>query len=187
MFINHNKEKISNAITYFLNRTSWSGKKKIYKLLFILDFEHFKQTGRSVTGFDYFAWRMGPVPAELDEAIDNNSEDILDNFDIEVQKGKRNIKTVYLQPKKEFDARFFSRRELQLLENIAERFEMSSGDDMVWFTHREDEPWYRVWEIEKRRFDKIPYEYVLDELEKSDKENILEVARERTAFLEAYR
>lgn len=189
MIIDHKKEKTQNAITYFLNNTSWAGKKKIYKLLFILDFEHFKQTGQSVTGFDYFAWKMGPVPTALDEAIENSYEEITDNFDIEIQvKNFRQqvFKTVYLIPKKEFDSKFFSRRELRLLADISERFAMASGDDMVWFTHRDTEPWYRVWEIERRRQQKIPYEYALSDLEERDREIILDIAQERQAFLENY-
>ncbi len=37
------------------------GKIKLLKLLYSLDFCHFKQTGMSVTGIDYFAWEMGLV------------------------------------------------------------------------------------------------------------------------------
>lgn len=186
MSINHNKEKFQNAITFFLNHTSWSGKKKIYKLLFILDFEHFKQTGRSVTGFNYFAWRMGPVPAALDEAIENEYDEITEKFEIENQiKGK--YRKVYLIPKTEFDNSFFTRRELRLLREISERFAMSSGDDMVWFTHRDTEPWYRVWEIENRKMEKIPYEYALEDLDENDRAVVLEIASEREAFIQNYR
>ncbi|MBV5275047.1 MAG: DUF4065 domain-containing protein [Lamprocystis purpurea] len=30
----------------------------------MLDFEDFRQTGRSVTGLDYQVWKFGPVPVE---------------------------------------------------------------------------------------------------------------------------
>ena len=187
MLINYNKEKMLNALTYFLNHTSWFGKKKLYKLLFTFDFEHFKQTGRSVTALDYFAWRMGPVPTALDEAIENNYEEITDNFDVEIKIGKHGFRTIYLIPKNEFESKFFSKRELRLLQNIAERFELASGDDMVWFTHRETEPWYRVWELEGRHQDKIPYEYVLANLDEKERQAVLSIAQERQAFLNNYK
>ncbi|WP_217994559.1 Panacea domain-containing protein [Rodentibacter caecimuris] len=38
-------------------------------MLYFLDFEHYKQVGRSVTGLDYSAWKMGPVPVDLHEEI----------------------------------------------------------------------------------------------------------------------
>ena len=65
MLINHERQKLINAIIYFANNTRYLGKIKLCKLLYFLDFEHFKQTGRPVTGLDYFAWPMGPVPVSL--------------------------------------------------------------------------------------------------------------------------
>jgi uncharacterized phage-associated protein len=39
------------------------------KLLYFLDFIHFKQTGKCVTGLDYYAWKRGPVPKKLFDEI----------------------------------------------------------------------------------------------------------------------
>src|SRR4029077_2080417 len=36
-----------------------------HELLHFLGFEHFRQTGRTVTGSLYSAWPMGPVPDDL--------------------------------------------------------------------------------------------------------------------------
>jgi len=60
---NHNNERLVQAIVYFAHHTRSLGKVKLFKLLYLLDFEHFRQTGRSVTGQEYRAWKMGPVPA----------------------------------------------------------------------------------------------------------------------------
>ena len=65
MIITHHREKLINAIIYFAKNTTYCGKTKLLKLLYFLDFYQFKQTGKSVTGLDYFAWKMGPVPKEL--------------------------------------------------------------------------------------------------------------------------
>ncbi|EQD73859.1 hypothetical protein B1A_04740, partial [mine drainage metagenome] len=62
MLISHEREKLINAIIFFAIHTRFLGKTKLFKLLYFLDFEHHKETGRSVTGMDYFAWKMGPVP-----------------------------------------------------------------------------------------------------------------------------
>jgi len=35
---------------------------KLFKLLYFLDFVHFKNYGTTVTGMEYSAWKMGPVP-----------------------------------------------------------------------------------------------------------------------------
>jgi hypothetical protein len=35
----------------------------------VVDFTHFRETGRSVTGLDYQAWKMGPVPPGTDAGV----------------------------------------------------------------------------------------------------------------------
>lgn len=186
MIINYHKEKAFNAITYFLNHTSICNKKKLYKLLYLLDFEHFEQTGRNVTGFDYFAWKMGPVPTELHEAIDSNDEKLIEYFEIEKQVDKRGRETVTLKNKQQFEEKYFTKRELKLLGSLSDRFELMNGDEMETFTHREGMPWYRVWVEEKKNQKQIPYEYALDRLEATEREIILSIAEDRKAFLENY-
>ncbi len=49
MIAKNAKEKLTNAVIYFISHTNNCGKLKLYKLLSILDFRHFNETGRSVT------------------------------------------------------------------------------------------------------------------------------------------
>lgn len=188
MLVTHHKEKAYNAITFFVNNTSTCNKKKLYKLLYILDFEHFEQTGRSVTGFDYFAWKMGPVPTELHEAIEYEDPELREYFEIEnVPMPTGYFDAVCLKNKVEFDEKLFSQRELKLMKSVAERFYDSSGKDLEDFTHRKGSPWFRVWEEEQNRQKEIPYEYALSHLDDEDKELIVEIAKEREAILANYR
>ncbi|MGI9107673.1 MAG: type II toxin-antitoxin system antitoxin SocA domain-containing protein [Pyrinomonadaceae bacterium] len=187
MIVKHHKEKAYNAITYFLDHTILCNKKKIYKLLFLLDFEHFNQTGRNVTGYDYFAWKMGPVPTQLHEAIGSRDDELLEYFDIVEEEGsKHGFDATSLSHKQPFESKYFSKREFALLESLVERFDMMSGGDMERFTHRKHTPWYRVWVEEGKRQEKIPYEYALDGLAEADKETILDISHERKEFLEKY-
>ena len=55
------KEKLGNAVIYFSENTEHCHKLKLFKLLYYLDFWHFKETGKSVTGLTYNAWGKGPV------------------------------------------------------------------------------------------------------------------------------
>ncbi len=65
MLISRDREKLINVIVYFGRNTRFCGKTKLFKLLYLLDFQHFRATGRSVTGLDYRAWELGPVPFPL--------------------------------------------------------------------------------------------------------------------------
>jgi len=59
MIITYHREKLLNAIIYMANNKMFCGKTKLLKLLYFLDFKHFKQTAKSVTGLDYYAWEKG--------------------------------------------------------------------------------------------------------------------------------
>lgn len=66
------RQKLLNAIIYFTKNVKRPSKLKIFKLLYFLDFEHFRITGKSVTGLDYYALDFGPVPMDLFGQISDN-------------------------------------------------------------------------------------------------------------------
>ena len=185
MIVHHQKEKAFNAITFFLEHTTLCNKKKTYKLLWLLDSEHFQVIGRSVTGYEYFAWKMGPVPTLLHEAIESNEPDFQEYFEIE-RKIWKGYETITLVNKKPFEPRYFSKKELAILEDLATRFDMMTGEEMENWTHRPGTPWYQVWQIEGRKQAKIPYEYALSELPSDKRDAISSIAEERKAFLANY-
>ena len=86
MLISRNREKLINAIVYFAANTQHCGKVKLFKLLYLLDFAHFRETGRGVTGLDYRAWKMGPVPLDLMQEWDQLEPDMARAIDIVPEK-----------------------------------------------------------------------------------------------------
>ena len=65
MHIDHSREKLIQSVIFFSKNVRKLGKIKLFKILYFLDFMHFKDTGRSVTELNYSAWKMGPVPVQL--------------------------------------------------------------------------------------------------------------------------
>ncbi|WP_456664297.1 Panacea domain-containing protein [Bradyrhizobium sp. LB13.1] len=61
MFVSRDREKLINAIIYFLGATNHCHTLKLFKLLNFADFEHFRQTGRTIFNLDYKALPKGPV------------------------------------------------------------------------------------------------------------------------------
>lgn len=188
MLVLHEQEKAYNAIKYFSQHTSMCGKKKLFKLLYALDFEHFAKTGRSVTGYTYVAWEMGPVPVELDREIKNEDSDLLANFELHSDSAGP-YERLSFEPKTEFDSKVFSKRELAMLKDIADRFAQSTSKEMEDWTHQEGFPWQRVFEAEGRRNAVIPFEYELDlsNTTVEEKEEILDIAKEREELIAHYR
>ena len=157
MIITHHREKLINAIIYFAKNTKYCGKTKLLKLLYFLDFCHFKQTGMSVTGLDYFAWEMGPVPKVLfDELSGNMRPDMKDTInELPAEKFQQ------IRPKKKFDDKYFSKREIKFLKDISFIFRDTKADDMVESTHLKNEPWDKTLK-EKGKFQKIDYMLSID-------------------------
>src|ERR1700686_592708 len=69
MFVSRNREKLINAVLYFLRETQHCHTLKLFKLLNFADFEHFRQTGRTIFNLDYRALPKGPVPTKLLDEI----------------------------------------------------------------------------------------------------------------------
>ncbi len=158
MIITHHREKLINAIIYFANHTRYCGKTKLLKLLYFLDFEHFRETGKSVTGLDYFAWQMGPVPKDLFEELSGILKPDLRAAVHEVPDKKGFQK---MQARKKFDSQYFSNKEMKLLEDLSYVFQDAGAEDMVESTHLKNEPWDRTLK-EKGQFKLIDYMLAID-------------------------
>lgn len=142
---------------YFATHTKYCGKTKLLKLLYFLDFKHFKQTGRSVTGQDYFAWEMGPVPKDFFEELSGDMPpDLKAAIHDLPEEGFQKIR-----PKKRFDDQYFSKNEMKLLDDISFIFQDAKAEDMVESTHLKNEPWDRTLK-EKGEFKKIDYMLAID-------------------------
>lgn len=158
MIITHHREKLINAIIYFAKNTQYCGKTKLMKLLYFLDFTHFKQTGKSVTGQNYFAWSMGPVPKDLFEELSGNMEPDMRAAIKELPADKE---FQQINPKKQFNADYFSKKELKLLEDISFIFKDAKSDLMIESTHLKNEPWDKTLK-DKGEFQKIDYMLAID-------------------------
>lgn len=162
MLKTHDREKLLDAVLYFATHTKNCGKTKLYKLLFLLDFEHFKQTGRNVTGMEYFAFPMGPVPGTLNDELDEGpADDFSAAIDVKPEwVGDYRQYTVIA--KREFNPSHFSKRELGLLDAISNAHCYKSATQMVEITHAENGVWDRVFAGGEGKYQPIPYELALD-------------------------
>jgi len=150
------REKLINAIVFFASNTAHCGKIKLFKLLYLLDFDHFRQTGRSVTGLDYSAWKFGPVSTALFEEWEQPQADFSQAVEIRPER-VIDFELLRVFPKTTFDDRHFSPRELRLMRALAERFKDDRSMPMVNFTHDERGPWSKIWDSGRGRDNHIPY------------------------------
>jgi len=160
MIVTHEREKLINAILYFAHNTKHCGKIKLIKLLYLLDFEHFRQTGRSVTGMDYRAWKMGPVPFTLYQEWDDPEVDLAQAITIEPEKVIDYTRETAV-PKMDFDDSHFTKRELRIMAKLAEHLHDSYSKPMIDMTHTELGPWAKIWDNGSGDNERIPYSLAL--------------------------
>lgn len=184
MLIEHEREKLINAAIYFVKHTRNCGVTKLLKLLYFLDFLHFKETGKSVTGLDYYAFPFGPVPKRLYEEIKTPPPDLKESLFIPEFKNDKSF--LAIQAKKKFDDKHFTKRELRLLERVAFIFKEARAEDMKETSHLPNHPWDKTINT-KGRMAKIDYLLALDNTPESlSEEEVKERIRDREEIRRAF-
>ena len=181
MIITHRREKLIQAIIFFSLKTEYCGKTKLFKLLYLLDFEHFTQTGRSLTGLNYYAWEMGPVPVTLAEEWDNFKPDLENKVNINYEPTNKYIRQTVIA-KSEFDDTFFTKRELRIMNEIADKYNHHYASEMVDVTHAENGAWEKTWNKGKGYNQQIDYLLAIGNA--VEKQHLITAAKEYTTVLE---
>jgi uncharacterized phage-associated protein len=153
---NFRHEKLIHAATYFLKKTKYCGKTKLCKLLYYLDFMHFRETGRSVTGLVYQAWKFGPFPPDFGNSLDTSSTTGFPLMAVKSETGFTEIKSKVV-----FDSDWFSAREMSLLTKVAEIFQEAKTEHIVEASHLPNHPWDKT-RKEKGDLAEIDYLLALD-------------------------
>ena len=136
------KEKRMNAILYFCKHTKKRNlyQTKMFKLLYYLDFLNFKEVGKPVTDLEYYAWDFGPVPRKLYfEIKENKGIKNICHPEIDNMTGKE--RRIKFASNHSPDMTVFSKREIKILEWIAEVLKDASSEDMSNSTHLKNAPW----------------------------------------------
>jgi uncharacterized phage-associated protein len=155
---NSERERLLQAVVFFASKVEALGKIKLFKLLYLFDFEHFRQTGKSATGLDYQAWKLGPVPVELMDEWEDLGPDLARLVHIAPERViDYERQSVKLNEGVRFDSEPFSPRQLRILEQLAEQFRSELSDRMVDVTHAQNGAWARTWRDGEGKYQEIPY------------------------------
>lgn len=182
---NANRNRLINAVVFFAENVRHCGKIKLFKLLYLLDFEHFRQTGRSVTGVEYQAWKFGPVPIELMEEWDDMSEDIAHAIHIEPEKVIDYVReAVKINDGVKFSSEDFTPRQLRLMKELAAKYCDTYSPTLIDVTHEQNGAWNKVWQGGQGAHHVIPYELAVGD-DVPEREEVLAIAAERAMYLAA--
>jgi len=177
-----NRSRLINAVTFFAQHTKYCGKIKLFKLLYLLDFEHFRQTGKSVTGNEYEAWKFGPVPASLMEEWEQLEPDLAKAVRIvEEPVIDYTRQAVKVNDGVEFDDQDFTPRQLRIMAALAEQYLDTWSPKMIDVTHTQNGAWDKVWRDGEGARQPIPYELAIPD-DAPDAATLLEIASERRMY-----
>ncbi|MFH1029724.1 MAG: Panacea domain-containing protein [bacterium] len=135
-----NEKKYKNVILFFANRiqNNTLGKLKIMKLLYFLDFDFFEKYGKSVTGDEYLRFERGPVPRMAEKILKEMTGKEIKVTKIKMGAGYNDQH--HVSSLQEFDMGLFTKEELLMMEDIADKWEKFSGAEMKNASHGEA-PW----------------------------------------------
>ena len=180
--------KLLNAILYFASKTKKPNLTKILKLLYFLDFTHFKETGYPSINLTYYAWGKGPVPKDFYEEVKEGKvpEDFAGKFAIvpsnrweeEYPERKEYIFTPIGKPNKSV----FTPRELRIIETLCDIYRDATASQMTEVTHLPQQPWETTKKT-KGLFKRIDYLLAVDNTSPFSSEQAQERLREHREIL----
>jgi len=129
-------KKFSEMVVFFTWKLEpW--KTKLNKLLFYADFMMHKQTGFSMSGVQYRAIAMGPVPNNFNSIFEYlANKDEVDIYYTNFADGGTGEQFKPNQ-NKTFKKELFTENELQILDLLAERFKNTSTNEIIEISHKE--------------------------------------------------
>jgi len=149
--------KIGFIVIFFANNTLKIGKKKLFKLMYFADFLHFRQTGKSLSGYEYKAWARGPVPTGFNKDLIVHKTTLNKYFVTKKEYYNNSMWRLDIVPQKEFNPDLFTERELKILKNVSKYFSNFTGKEIEKFSYK------TIPFIEgKRKRDFIDYNDVLE-------------------------
>jgi uncharacterized phage-associated protein len=139
--MNQYRKKLLNAILYFARNTLYPCKTKIFKLLYYLDFNHFRQVGYPSIGLNYKAFKNGPLP--LSFWIELKDGTVPADFKNHLELIKFNLKYegVEFIAKQDPDLGVFTPREKKILAELVELYRTKNAAEMTEISHQENQPW----------------------------------------------
>jgi uncharacterized phage-associated protein len=177
------REKLRNAVLYFVRNDKTVGFTKLMKLLFYLDFRLYRKTGESLTGETYQAWEFGPVPASVWREIRLGEDCGLNLRGVVTATGEGADIKLKAKAGAKFSDYYFSGIEKTELVNVSEIFKGLPAKLVVKASHARSDPWDVTLKTKGLKA-VIDYDLELDGCSEEEKSRIREI-QDDNAMLEA--
>lgn len=151
MFRSQLNDKIGNLLNYLSSKIPNLSLTKLLKLLYLIDETSYTRSGTSITWLEYKVWEMGPVAEELynelkfDQSLMQNGHPI--NFEsfitTEKKTNEQGVTFITIHPKGEYQLNQFSEFEMELIDNVIDRFGSLTASKLINLLHEENTLWHQ--------------------------------------------
>lgn len=159
MLITNERQRLIECVHYFASRMDGMDTAKLFRLLYLLDFIHCRETGRSVTELEYFAEATGPKPRVLAVEIVEPSLDWAGSVRFEHSSDQQDGLSIVVSSVRPFKPWNTSRRQRELMKRLCQDYHDKRADQISEDVEFENPPWERVFHRESGCGASIPYEY----------------------------
>ncbi len=139
------RQKLLNALLFFAQNIKHLNLTKLSKLLYFLDFNHFKQTGYPSIGLQYYAFQKGPVPKDL--WLELREGNVPHDFNGKLALRPKtddfapNYKELEIRAIESPDMSVFTPREAKIMEDLALIYKNAKAWQMSEVSHLPRQPW----------------------------------------------
>lgn len=172
MLVNTDQRVTQNAALFIAQHTEHCSPQKLTQLLFLLDVQHFGQTARPVTPFDYVAGPSGPASAQLASALLSTA----DYFGAVIQ-----VVDDKVVPTAVFDDEHMTPRKLRLLAELCTQYHAHTDTALAQVLMATGSVWDLVYQQGAGQDAPIPYAMTL--IGNPHRAALLEMAEERRRFV----
>lgn len=144
-----NKDLIGNLIILLTERCKPLYHTKMMKLLFLIDEESTKEKGTPITWLDYKVWELGPVSPDLFFSK-NPGYNKLNQYIKFESTGRNNAHII--RPVKSFDDSEFSEWDIEIINNVLNKYGNLTADELITITHAKGTLWYESVKASNIRF-----------------------------------
>jgi uncharacterized phage-associated protein len=171
-----NKTKLFNLILLYISYfRDFDGVKKLNKLLYFTDFEYYNKYSKSITGFNYLKYPMGPVIENYSEIINEmENKKILKRVESRILGINKTYTVHKLKKLVEPDLELFEKEELQVIRDVWYKNELKSGKELEEESHV-DAPW-----VLTEFYQPISYDFVKYRNQELDDYTISEIKAEKS-------
>ena len=138
-FSEANRVRLGNAVMYIANHAKYPYKTEILKLLYLMEENMVQKYHVPMLAIPFSVWRLGPVSVDVFEELSDGPVLLSDFIALEF-----NGQGIRVTPKREFTDDEFSDAELQVMEQVMEKYGWMNSEQLINETHKNGSLWYET-------------------------------------------